>query len=352
MFAAMVRAPRWLLALLLCAAPSLSGCKTGPGLTKVEAPAEGITLRYDLTPGQVYQGSVRRSATIRAASSSTSSTQSFSFDLTLTVRGPDEAHGGVAVTARFSSVSVKWSLPPSFPISVAEFNRNASQQLMGLEVDFNVDETGKILHMPELPEDLSAELRVVLQQALDALETAFLTVPARPLKIGDTWKDDKTRGRKGKLGRYSQGTVTTRVDGFYSTGEPPLTVAKLVTDTNETEITTTASGSHEVKKQSTIEALFATEQRYLYSYVNEEQIFDAGNSNTFAKTEVNWAKPASQTGGGPAPRVQDISDPCHPDYVGSEECATEAAPAEPPPAGGEPPASSQPPATSAPPPAN
>lgn len=347
MFRAMVRAPRWLLALLLCAAPSLSGCNTGPGLTKVEAPAEGITLRYDLTPGQVYQGSVRRSATIRAASSATSSSQSFSFDLTLTVRGPDETHGGTAVTARFSAVQVKWSLPPSFPISVAEFNRTAGQQLQGLEVDFNVDESGKILHMPELPEDLSAELRVVLQQALDALETAFLTVPARPLKAGDTWKDDKKRGRKGKLGRYSEGTVTSKVDGFYKTGEPPITVARLVTDTDETEITTTSSGSHEVKKQSTITALFATEQHYLYSYVNEEQIFDAGNTNTFAKTEVNWAKPASQTGGAPPTKVQDISDPCHPDYVGSEDC-NEAAP--PPPAGGEPPASSQPPTASAPPP--
>ncbi|MDC0722915.1 hypothetical protein [Nannocystis bainbridge] len=344
----MVRAPRWLLAFVLCAAPSLPGCKTGPGLTKVEAPAEGITLRYDLTAGQVYQGSVRRSATIRAATSATSSSQSFSFDLTLTVRGADEAHGGTAVTARFSAVQIKWSLPPSFPISVAEFNRTAGQQLQGLEVDFSVDDTGKILHMPELPEDLSAELRVVLQQALDALETAFLTVPARPLKAGDTWKDDKKRGRKGKLGRYSEGTVTSKVDGFYQTGEPPITVARLITDTDETEITTTSSGSHEVKKQSTITALFATDQRYLYSYVNEEQIFDAGNTNTFAKTEVNWSKPVSQTGGAAAPKVQDISDPCHPDYVGSEDCNEAGAP---PPAGGEPPASSQPPTTSAPPPA-
>jgi hypothetical protein len=324
----MVRAPRLLLALLLCAAPSLHGCKTAAGLTKIEAPAEGVTLRYDLTPGQVYQGSVRRSATIRSATSATSTSQSFSFDLTLTVRGPDPARGGVAVTARFSGVSVKWSLPPSFPISVAEFNRNASNQLQGLEVDFNVDDTGRILHMPELPDDISSELRVVLQQALDALETAFITVPARPLKVGDTWKDDKKRGRKGKLGRYSEGTVTTRVDGFYHTGEPPLTVAKLVVDTDEKEIITTSSGSHEVKKQSTTEVLFATEKQYLHNYVNEEQIFDTGKSNTFAKTEVSWTKPVSQTGGSATPKVQDISDPCHPDYVGAEECPDEAAPDE------------------------
>lgn len=328
---AMARAPRWLLALLLCAVPSLSGCKTGPGLTKIEAPAEGVTLRYDLTPGQVYQGSVRHSETIRAAGSSTSAARSFSFDLTLRVRGADPAHGGMGVTARFSNVSVRWSLPPGIPISVAEFNRTAGQQLQGLEVDLTVDDTGKILHVPELPEDLSAELRVVLQQAIDALETAFLTVPAAPIKAGDAWKDDKTRGRKGKLGRYIEGTVKTRVDGFYRTGEPTLTVAKLVTETDELEITTTASGSHEVKKQSTTEALFATEQRYLHNYVREQQVFDAGNSNTFAKTEVSWAKPPSQTGAAADAQVQDISDPCHPDYVGAEECQSA-------PAGGEPPA--------------
>lgn len=327
----MVRASRWFLALLLCAAPSLSGCKRGPGLTRVEVPAEGVTLRYDLTPGQAYQGSVRRSSTIRAASTSTSASQGFSFDLSLRVRGADPERGGMAVTARFSAVEVKWSLPQGIPISVAEFNRTASAQLQGLEVDLIVDDTGKILHMPELPDELSAELRAVLQQALDALETAFLTVPARPLKVGDVWSDDKTRGRKGKLGRYTTGTVKSRVDGFYSTGEPALTVARLITDADELEITTTANGSHEVKKQTTTEALFATEQQYLVSYVSEQQIFDAGNSNTFAKTEVNWTKPASQTGAGaPAPvTVQDISDPCHPDYVGSEDCATDAPVAEP-----------------------
>src|SRR5262245_31812224 len=101
MFPAMSRASRLLLALLICAAPSLPGCNKAAGLTRIQAPAEGVTLRYDLTPGQVYRGSVRHSETIRAASSSTSAARSFSFDLTLTVRGPDQAHGGMAVTARF-----------------------------------------------------------------------------------------------------------------------------------------------------------------------------------------------------------------------------------------------------------
>lgn len=331
MFPPMARAPRLLLSLLLCASPSLLvGCKTGPQLTKVEAPAEGIALRYDLTPGQVYKGSVRHNETIRSANTSNSSSNHFSFDLTLVVRGPDAEHGGNHVTARFSAVTVRWTPPPGLPISVAELNKKASAQLQGLEVDFSVDETGKIVHMPELPDDFPKESRPIVQEALDMLETAFLSVPAQALKQGDTWKDEKKRGRQGKLGRYVQGTVQTKIDGFYKTGEPPVTVAKLVTEEEETEITTTSSGGHEVKKRGSTSALFATDQKYLVNYTADRQYDDTGNTNSFVKTEVSWQKVPSQTTPAAASttQVQDISDPCHPDYVGAEECVEQpAAPA-------------------------
>lgn len=341
----MVRA--LLAAFVLCVAPLTLACKSGPKLTKVEAPAAGVALRYDLTPGQVYKGSVRHNSTIRAADSATSASNHFSFDLTLTVRGPDKDHGGMAVTARFSAVTVRWSLPLGFPGSVAEYNRKASEQLQGLEIDFAVDDTGRIVYMPELPENFPGELRPVVQQALDQLETAFLPVPSNAIKAGDQWKEDKKRGKKGKLGRYIEGAIQTRIDGFYALGEPPITVAKLVSEESVTEVTTTTSGGHEVKKQATTEALFATEQNYLISYVSDRQTDDLGNSTTFEKTEVSWQKMPPPAAGA-APQVQDISDPCHPDYVGAEECQDSAAP----PAEGEPPASSQPPAGQPPPPAN
>lgn len=351
MFPAMLRAPRLLLALVLCASPLAFGCSGGGSkFAKVEAPAAGVSLRYDLSPGQVYKGSVRRSETERDSRSSVSSTRGFSFDLLLTVRGPDSQHGGSAVTARFSNVSLRWSLPPGTPISLGEFTANVTKQLQGLEVDFSVDETGKILHLPELPEELAPEMRFVLQESLDTLETAFLMVPSQPLKAGDQWQDDKKRGRPGKLGRYLEGSVKSKLEGFYRAPDGQTTLAKLVTTESEKEVTTTKAGSHEVNKETTTEAYFATDQRYLFSYVSEQQIFDPGNTTTFAKTEVSWTKPASQTTAPSNQVVQDISDPCHPDYVGAEECTST-----PPPAGedaGEqPPASSQPPAASAPPPA-
>lgn len=324
----MLRPARLLLAALLLA--PLAGCKRGPALAPVEAPAAGVTLSYDLAPGQVFQGRVSQSQTIRDARSSSSATNHFSFDLTLTVRGPDSEHGGMGVTSRFRGVTVRWSLPPGIPISVAEFNRKASEQLQGLEVDFSVDEVGKIIYMPDLPSDLSDELRAVLQQALDSLETAFVAVPTRPLKVGDNWKDERKRGRQGKLGRYVEGAVQTRVEGFYRTGEPALTVVKLIAEDAETEVTTTTSGSHEVKKGGTSEILFSTDERFLVQYTSDKRTDDAGNTSSFIRTEVSWKKLPRAPGAAATKQVQDISDPCHPDYVGAEECS--------PPAEGAPPA--------------
>lgn len=336
-----------LVALVLCAAPLTLACNTGPKLTKVEAPAAGVTLRYDLTPGQSYEGEVTHTEKINSATSSTSASNFFSFKLRLTVRGPDKDHGGMAVTARFSAVTVRWSLPLGIPISVAEFNRKTSEQLQGLEIDFAVDDTGKIVYMPELPDNFPDEMRGPVQQALDQLETAFLPVPAGAIKAGDQWKEDKKRGKKGKLGRYIEGSVQTRVDGFYTTGEPPVKVVKLISEEAATEITTTTSGGHEVKKQATTEALFATDLNYLVSYDNQRRTDDFGNTSTVENTKVTWTKlPAPAAGA--ATQTQDISDPCHPDYVGAEECDDGSAP----PAGDEPPASSQPPAADPKPPAN
>ncbi len=329
MVPAMARAPRLLLALVLCATPWLSGCKTGPQLTQIQAPAAGVSLRYDLTPGQVYKGSVRHNETIRSSNTSNSSSNHFSFDLTLVVRGPDAEHGGNHVTARFSAVTVRWTPPPGLPVSPAEMNKKASDILKGLEVDFSVDESGKISHMPELPDEFPADARPIVQEALDKLETAFLAVPGQALKQGDKWADEKKRGRKGKLGRYIEGTVQSRLEGFYKTGgDKPIEVAKLMSDENETEVTTTAAGGHEVKKRGSMTALFATDQRFLVSYTADRQFDDLGNTNTFIKTEVSWEKvPSQTTPAGPPKQVQDISDPCHADYVGAEECVEPAAPA-------------------------
>lgn len=330
---------RLLVALLLSAAPLT--CGAGKNLQKIEAPASGVTLAYDLSPGQVYKGSVNNSESVRATTGASLS-RGFEFDVTLAVRGPDPEGKGTMVTARYSNVNIRWGLPPGATFSVAELVSDATKKLQGLEVDFFVDETGKVLGMPELPSDMPEELRFVLQEAIDTLETAFLPVPARPLKIGDSWKDDKVRGRKGKLGRYLEASVTSTVDGFFRDEARKLELTKLRIDETETEVTTAKTGSHEVKKQTSTTAMFAHTDRYLSSLERTRQTFDPGNATIFTTLKVQWTKaPPPQGSAAAIKQVQDINDPCHPDYVGGEECqpagaaspGDQAAPTEPPPAG-------------------
>ena len=174
------------------------------------------------------------------------------------------------------------SCPSGSPISVGELVSKATAQLQGLEIDFNVDETGKVLHMPELPEDMPEDLRFVLQEAIDTLETAFLPVPQRALKVGDTWKDDKKRGRKGKLGRYLEGEVTTKVDGFFRDTQVNTDLTKLTISESEKEVTTAKTGSHEVSKEIQTTAFFAHSDRYLQRLVRDGKTFDPGNATIFA----------------------------------------------------------------------
>ena len=292
-------------------------------MEKIESPASGVTLAYDLSPGQVYRGKVSNKQTV-VGTSGNKIARGFSFDVSLAIRGPaTDAYGGTLVTARYTNVDIRWGLPSGSPIGVGELVSKATSQLQGLEVDFNVDETGKVLHMPELPADMPEDLRFVLQEAIDTLETAFLPVPARPLKIGDTWKDDKQRGRKGKLGRYLEAKVTTKVDGFFRDTLANIDLTKLTISESENEVTTAKTGSHAVTKEIQTTAFFAHGDRYLRRLVRDGKTFDPGNATIFAGLDVTWTKEtAAAASAAPAvvKQVQDISDPCHPDYVGGDEC--------------------------------
>ena len=323
--------PRLLLALALCAASATAastGCSGNSGkLQKIESPASGVTLTYDLSPGQVYRGKVSSKQTV-VGTSGNKIARGFSFEVALLIRGPaTDAFGGTLVVARYTGVDIRWGLPGGSPISISDLVSQATRQLEGLEVTFNVDETGKVLHMPEVPQDLPEDLRFVIQEAIDTLETAFLPVPQRALKVGDNWKDDKKRGRKGKLGRYLEGETTTKVDGFFRDIESRTDLTKLTISESEKEVTTAKTGSHEVSKEIQTTAFFAHGDRYLRKLIRDGKTFDPGNATIFAGLEVTWAKDkaaaaAAAAAAGPTTvkQIQDIRDPFHPDYVGGDEC--------------------------------
>ena len=328
--ASLRRAARTLLCgLAVASAPllalSATGCKRGPAMQKVEAPAAGVTLKYDFTPGTRYRGHVERSETLQFVAMPVNITRSIKFDVTLTVRGKDPSNGGNLLTAKISNVDIVWGMPPQSPVGVSEIKAFAIQNLNNSEVNFNVDDNGKVVYMPKIPADVSPELTAAIQQALDALEFSFYEVPNRPLKIGESWDEDKQRGRKGKLGRFTEGTLTTTVEGLYKL-DSGLEVAQLESKETEIETTTAKSGSHEVKREGKAESLFATAEGYLRERTSDYTTFDTGNSTTFTKVRVSWSKTgAAQVQAPTAVETQTISDPCNPDYVGPEECQADGA---------------------------
>jgi hypothetical protein len=139
MFPRMLR--RLLIAVaLLSLAPA---CGDKQNLQKINAPAAGVTLSYDFTPGQVY---TRPRHPERDRPRHRRRLAQPRLHLRRRPRRPrPRADGnGTLVTARYSAIDIRWGLPPGFPISVAEVVEKAKEQLQGLEVDFSVDEAGKI----------------------------------------------------------------------------------------------------------------------------------------------------------------------------------------------------------------
>lgn len=306
-----------LVALALSAAAH--GCSP-QGQQKIEVPQAGVQMRYDLLPGATYDGHLRLGNT-QTIDGAGNITQSLECDITLVVVGADPQRGGTLLRATFSNIDMKWGLPPSAPISPEEFTRDAIARLQGMNVAFNVSETGEIVYMPMPPQELSDVDKQFIDQVLRGLEKAFLVVPNHPVKDKETWAEDEKRGREGKLGRYVVGKVETRVDGMYRDDARKEDLLRLVIAQKRTETVTTKDGSRKSEIEGKWTAMFST-TGYLAQIDGESREFDPVNGMTFSKMKVEWRKTASGSVGGTVPKVdeQAIGDPCDPDYVGADEC--------------------------------
>jgi hypothetical protein len=322
------RTARVVLALFaLIATPACGGAKsTGKDMKKLEVPAGGITLAYDLTPGASYEGRVRMGNTQQVEGLGSLS-QSLACDVKLLVIGEDPTGAGAQVRATLSNIELEWGLPPSAPFSVDEFTKQAVAQLQGMQVTFNVLPTGEITQMPTPPQELSAEVKEVVYQVLRALEQGFLVVPKHKVDEGESWTEKEKRGREGKLGRYVDGEVTTKVEGMFRHDERAEDVVSLRIEQRKKETITTKDGARTSEIEGKSTALFST-KGYLAEVNGETREYDPKQGMNFRKLRVDWRKTASgkESGGD----VQVIADPCHPDYVGPLEC-TDAELPEPPP---------------------
>lgn len=284
-------------------------------LQTIDYPTAGVALKYDLSPGRTFRGRVRRSQTRQIMGSSV--TDAIECDVVLRVKGVDPNRGDTLLVAHFEDVSIDSMMPD-------EMLASALSAVQGLDIRFNVDETGKITNMPKVPSDTPSDVGMMVEMLLDVLEDSFLVVPGKTLAMGEQWVDSDEKGRKGKLGRFSSKEVTTKVEGLFRHKTRSEDVVQLKIDSEKTDIITTKTGSRENTFIGKKKVLFSTSGNYLAELSGEIRKLDPVAGTTFTKVAVEW-KPVGVTQE-PTPEAneatgsQAISDPCNPDYVGTEEC--------------------------------
>jgi hypothetical protein len=324
------------------------GACAGNRLQAIETPAAGVQLEYALAPGSRFEGHVHHKQQ-EGATGGQQSTRRLDFDVSLTV-GNTREDGAAHVQATISNIDLNWVVP-NLPINPAAFVAESKKKLEGMKVDVFVSKTGELVDFPELPAEVTDEDRFLMEAVLDGLEQAFYVVPERALKKGETWKDESSKGRKGKLGRYYEVTANSTFDGLFT--EPASddgaerTVARISVNSTKIETITTKAGGHETKTIDKKSILFDTEGSYLAGVEGTRTKYDAGVPST-VKFRASWrqtgsgaapveAAPPAEAKPEPAPadpapapstcakgdencEVQAGLDPCDDDYVGGEDC--------------------------------
>lgn len=299
----------------LALAAALLGC-VGTSCQKEQLPAaavpdEGVTMLYDLTPGQTYDGHVKQSTVVATPMGNID--MRLEYDLAVIVTGNTSAQGPL-VAATFNNIKANAIMPGGIPAAAAGFDPEVAKSLNGVEMRFNLSEGGEIENMPELPEDQPPTLLMMLGQLTGGVQASFMRLPEKPLKKGDTWtrernEDGTTSKMNGKLKKFAANGA----------GE---SIAVLETDS-------TGDVKREVQGQklegtlnglSTIE--FVTSGGYASSLQRKIRQ-TMGDQEINMEFDVTWTK-GEKKAVEMAPEVQAVTDPCDADYVGGEECPSDA----------------------------
>ncbi|MEM6293117.1 MAG: hypothetical protein AAGA54_17710 [Myxococcota bacterium] len=301
--------------LALCAllmSPVGLSCKKQQ-LAAAVVPDEGITMRYDLTPGQSYQGHLKSRTAITTPMGDI--VIRFEFDVDLLVTGNSSADGPLVI-ATFNAIETNVVTPSAIPAAMAGVNPEVAKALNGMEIRFNMNDEGAIENVPELPEGQPPEVVATVGQLTTALQASIIRLPEKPLKKGETWTRERDEdGMKSK----SNGTFKDfgTVDG--------QTVAKLLTETTGDmkremqgrEVTGTLNvlGEHSFVTSAGYPAEVSNKVRQSNNIATINVEIDA----TWAKGEVRAVETTA-----PA-EVQAVTDPCDADYVGPDPCPADAA---------------------------
>lgn len=307
---------------LALALPLSAGCgKTKTKLTEVAVPESGVSMRYDLAPGQEYSGHVKMRNTLPTPVGDVLT--SIEFDVALVVSANEDASGKL-VRATVKAIELDMRLPEGIPAAaIGGMTPEAAAALNGMELRFNLSEHGDVSNEPEPPETAPMETKAIIGMISNALTSAFVRVPEQPVKDGESW-DAKSKDDKATV-KSATHTGTLEGLGRNAAGED---VAQLVFKANiEAE-----QQGQTVKVQQDVKASFSTTGGYAVTVdrkINNEIV---GQGTVLIEIEAAWKKGGKQAveaaAPTPASEVQTITDPCDPDYVGAEECPTAAPPAE------------------------
>lgn len=301
--------------------PLSAGCgKTKTKLTEVAVPEAGVSMRYDLAPGQEYAGHIKMRNTLPTPVGDVLT--SIEFDVALVVSANADASGKL-VRATIKGIALDVRLPEGVPAeAVGGLTPEAAAALDGMELRFNLSERGEVSNEPEPPESAPLETKAIVGMIANALTSAFVRVPEPPVKDGESW-DAKSEDPKATI-KSATHTGTLEGLGRNAAGED---IAQLVF---VADIEAEQQG-HAVKVHQDVKASFSTTGGYAVAIERTIKNEVVGQGTVLVEIEAAWKKGGKQAVEGaaaPSGEVQAITDPCDPDYVGAEECPTAAPPAE------------------------
>lgn len=311
-----------LLVALALALPVSAGCgKTKSKLTEVQVPEAGVSMRYDLAPGQEYAGHVKMRQTLATPVGDVLT--SIEFDVALVVSANEDAKGKLVRTT-VKGIKLDVRLPEGIPAAAAGgMTPEAAAALNGMELRFNLSERGEVSNEPEPPETAPLETKAIIGMVSEALTSAFVRVPEQAVKDGESW-DAKSEETKVTI-KSATHTGTLKGLGRNAAGEE-IAQLEFVADIEAEREGTTFKVKQDVK------ASFSTTGGYAVSVARKINNEIVGQGSALVEIEAAWTKggkqPVEAAAPTPAGEVQTITDPCDPDYVGAEECPTDAPPAE------------------------
>jgi hypothetical protein len=310
-----------ILVVLALVLPSSTGCSKKPQLTEVAVPEAGISMRYDLAPGQEYLGHVKLRNAIQTPVGEVVTI--IEFDAVL-VASANETAGGRLVRATVSNIKLDLRLPEGIPAAaVGGLTPEAAAALDGTELPFDLSDRGEVSNDPEPPATAPMETKAIFIMITSALTGGFVRVPEQPVKDGESWDASSSTPRAGVRSSSTTGTLEGLARN--GAGEDIAQLALVGQMQAERE-------GRQVKTKQTVKASFSTTAGFPIAVTRSINTEVEGQGTVLIEIEAEWKKggkrsvpAASPT---PEPEVQEITDPCDPDYVGAEECPADAAPPE------------------------